>query len=258
VEKLHGPNARPECIVLTHGHFDHVGAVQDLAERWKVPVYAHPGEMPYLTGRSQYPPPDPTVGGGLLALTSFAYPRGPIDISARVRPLPEDGSVPSLPGWRWIPTPGHSPGHVSFFRDNDRVLIAGDAFVTTKQESMLAVAKQEPILHGPPTYYTPDWEAARQSVTRLAGLGPVVAATGHGLPIIGADVPDQLDALASHFDDWARPIRGRYVRNPAIMDDERGVVRLPPPVIGPVPMAIALTAVGGVLVYAATRRRTSS
>ncbi|MEJ7619174.1 MAG: MBL fold metallo-hydrolase [Pyrinomonadaceae bacterium] len=56
----YGAGARPTAIVLTHRHFDHVGALKQLAERWDVPVYAHELEMPYL-GRSAYPPPDPTV-----------------------------------------------------------------------------------------------------------------------------------------------------------------------------------------------------
>ena len=124
--------ARPAAIVLTHAHFDHVGALRELAERWDVPVYAHRLELPYLTGRSSYPPPDPTVGGGAMARLSPLYPRGPIDLGERVRPLPDDGSVPGMAEWSWLFTPGHAPGHVSFWRESDAVLLAGDAFVTTK------------------------------------------------------------------------------------------------------------------------------
>jgi len=134
-----GPDSRPAAIHLTHGHFDHVGALVDLAKEWDVPIFAHPLEMPYLTGRSSYPPADPAVGGGAMAFLSSLYPRGPINVSDRVRELPPDGTVPYMPGWRWVPSPGHSPGHVSFFRDSDRTLIAGDAFVTVKQESLFAV-----------------------------------------------------------------------------------------------------------------------
>ena len=56
----------PVSIVLTHGHFDHVGNVKELADRWGVPVYAHELELPYLTGREDYPPGDPSVGGGMI------------------------------------------------------------------------------------------------------------------------------------------------------------------------------------------------
>src|SRR5690242_16833276 len=51
---------RPEAICLSHGHFDHTGAVEDFAAEWDVPVYVHQLEVPYVTGRSEYPPPDPT------------------------------------------------------------------------------------------------------------------------------------------------------------------------------------------------------
>src|SRR5689334_4733269 len=76
-EAQFGAGSRPEAILLTHGHFDHIGALYDLAEEWDVPVYAHLMEMPYLTGLSSYPPPDPTVGGGAMAFLSWMYPKGP-------------------------------------------------------------------------------------------------------------------------------------------------------------------------------------
>ena len=53
----------PAAVLLTHGHFDHVGALKELADQWDAPIYAHGLEHPYLDGRSSYPPPDPTVGG---------------------------------------------------------------------------------------------------------------------------------------------------------------------------------------------------
>ena len=209
--RRHFGDSRPQSIVLTHGHFDHVGGLKSLAEDWDVPVYTHEAELPYITGRQQYPPPEPKVGGGLMSLMAPLYPRGPIDIGNRARSLPSDGSIPDLREWRWIHTPGHTEGHVSFFRDSDRTLIAGDAFCTTDQQSAVAIAEQRPELHGPPAYYTSDWDAAKESVEKLAELHPMTIAAGHGLPMAGNDVAEKLSQLAREFDRVARPTQGRYV-----------------------------------------------
>ena len=216
-----GSGARPAAIILTHGHFDHVGTLKDLAERWEAPVFAHRLERPYLDGRAAYPPPDPTVGGGLMSLLSPLYPRGPVDVGARLQDLPADGSVPHMQGWRWLHTPGHSAGHVSFWREEDRALIAGDAFITTRQESAYAATapNQPPELHGPPMYFTPDWEKAGASVRRLAELEPEVAVTGHGPAVQGADLRAALHTLARDFDSVAVPQHGRYVGHPAREED---------------------------------------
>jgi glyoxylase-like metal-dependent hydrolase (beta-lactamase superfamily II) len=213
-EARFGRAARPAAIVLTHGHFDHVGVLEDLAAVW-----AHALERPYLDGSAAYPAPDPSVGGGLMARISPLYPTSPVNVSDRLRILPEDGSVPPLPGWRWIHTPGHTPGHVSLWRDSDGSLIAGDAFVTTAQESAYAVATQAPEIHGPPMYLTVDWPAAADSVRALAALKPERAITGHGRPLGGPDLRRGLDALAQDFERVAVPEKGRYVAQPARAED---------------------------------------
>ncbi len=209
----------PKCIVLTHGHFDHVGALRALVEQWDVPVYAHLFEHPYLNGNASYPPPDPSVGGGLMARLSPLYPRGAYDFSKWLHPLPIGYTVPEMAGWTWIPTPGHTPGHVSLWRASDRCIIAGDAFITTKQESAYAVATQHLELHGPPMYFTQDWEAARSSVVRLASLEPDLAVTGHGRPMQGDALRASLHELAKNFDIVAVPDRGKYVDDPATPED---------------------------------------
>jgi len=210
-EMWNGSTEPPKAIILTHGHFDHVGALQALAEHWDVPVYAHLLEFPYLTGGADYPAADPSVGGGLMTWLSPFYPRDPVDISGRLQPLPMDGKLPWLPEWQWVHTPGHTPGHISLFRQSDGALIAGDAFITVKQESAWSVLTQAQELHGPPAYFTPDWATAWSSVRLLQALHPTWAATGHGRPMGGAALADGLALLARDFDKVAIPPHGRYV-----------------------------------------------
>ncbi len=204
-EDRFGDAEPPAAIIMTHGHFDHVGALRTLADGWQVPIYAHPVEMPYLSGDASYPPADPTVGGGMMAALSRFYPRGPVDVREWLQPLPEDGSVPEMPGWRWIHTPGHTRGHISLWDEAGRTIIAGDAFVTTRQESAYAVAVQKPEIHGPPQYFTEDWVAAAESVRRLAALEPELVVTGHGRALQGAEMRSALHLLASDFERIAVP-----------------------------------------------------
>lgn len=234
-EARFGAGSRPEAIYLTHGHFDHAGSALELAERWDVPIYAPRLELPYLTGRSDYPPPDPTIGGAIAFLSRF-MPHRSRDLGGRVRELPA-GELQGLPEWEWIATPGHSPGHVSFYRSADRVLLAGDAFATMNMDSWtgLLTGRKQLARGGAP--FNMDWEATRDSVKKLAGLRPTVVGCGHGMPMADAGLPERLQRFAGRL---RAPRHGRYAGRPAQVDD-RGVVSLPPAPFDPVPLATAGT-----------------
>jgi glyoxylase-like metal-dependent hydrolase (beta-lactamase superfamily II) len=239
----YGATSRPEAILLTHGHWDHVGSAQRLAARWDVPIYAHSLEHPYLTGRSAYPPPDPTIGGAIGFLSRF-MPSSPYAFGSRLRALPSK-QVPGLPDWEWLPTPGHSPGHVSFFRPADRVLLAGDAFATMDMESWTGLVTRRQRLARAGAPFNSDWAATRASVESLAKLRPNVVGCGHGIPISEHDIVARLARFAERF---RAPRHGRYVHEPARTDDD-GVVTLPRAPLDPVPFATAaaLLAAGVIL-----------
>jgi glyoxylase-like metal-dependent hydrolase (beta-lactamase superfamily II) len=199
-------------------------------------------EVPYVRGQSDYPPPDPTVGGGLMAQMARFYPENGIDLGDAVRVLPSDGAIPGFPDWRWIHTPGHTAGHISLLRERDRVLIAGDAVVTVRQESAWAVLTQHQALSRPPAYFTTDWQSAARSVELLAALQPSVLATGHGTPMKGREMLKKLTRLAQRFN-RVMPHHGRYVREPAVTD-ATGVLRTPPPAYDAVGRAASLAVMG--------------
>ena len=119
--------------------------------------------------------------------------------------------IPGMKGWKWIHTPGHTEGHISLLRERDRVLIAGDAFSTVKQESLMSVIIQSEKISGPPKYLTTDWETAEASVNKLKDLSPWLAIPSHGKPMGGDKLRQHLQILVEKFNEIAVPEQGRFV-----------------------------------------------
>lgn len=228
-ESIFGQGAKPSGIILTHGHSDHTGSLDELLKHWDVPVYAHPLEIPFLTGQSAYPPPDPTVGHGLMSLLSVLFSRKPVTLpEERIMPINvEDGLAEVLPEWKFIHTPGHTPGHLSLFWPLNTTLIAGDAISTTRSESAIAVLGDVKRISGPPMYMTPDWQAAEESVKKLTDLHPRILAAGHGPLMRSKELKEALEKLVTNFKEIAVPSSGRYIDHP-IQADENGVQYVPP------------------------------
>jgi glyoxylase-like metal-dependent hydrolase (beta-lactamase superfamily II) len=80
-------------------------------------------------------------------------------------------------GFTVLEVPGHSAGHVAYWRETDRVLILGD--VLNNQDLRTGL----PGLHEPPKTFTPDPARNRESARKLAALEPAIVAFGHGPPL---------------------------------------------------------------------------
>jgi glyoxylase-like metal-dependent hydrolase (beta-lactamase superfamily II) len=239
---------KPSAIVLTHGHFDHAGAALALASDWNVPIFAHRLEMPYLTGKSDYPPQDSSMGGAIAQMARL-FPHSGYDFGRRVVIIPESGEIPEMPNWKILHTPGHTAGHVSLWRKRDRTLIAGDALATMNLDSWTSQITEKQEFCRPATPFTTDWRAAQRSVELLADLEPNAVGAGHGQPIAGADTAQRLKEFARNFQP---PAKGRYVNAPAVCD-ESGVRSVPPPVTDYYKIA-AGTLAAGVLITTLARR----
>jgi len=161
LESLGGwPLAR---ILLTHGHSDHVGAIPQLlkdAAPSSVPVYAHRIEIPYMEGDLAYP-------RRKKAAASVA--RG----VAQALPEDGDGRLLTIGGLTPLLAPGHSPGHVVYYHEKDRVLLAGDLFTSKKGK-----------LRRPMPMFTANMREAVQSSLLLRELDPVHLEVCHGDPVL--------------------------------------------------------------------------
>jgi glyoxylase-like metal-dependent hydrolase (beta-lactamase superfamily II) len=195
-ERRFGRGSRPRAIVLTHGHFDHAGSAGLLADAWGVPIYAHPLELPYLTGQAAYPPFDYSSPGFFTRLARF-FPTTTVNLGNRVSALDGLQGLPGLPDWETIETPGHTPGQVAFFRRRDATLLAGDAVTTMNLDSFWDTVLKRKQVCRPPVPATSNWKDAKRSVERLAELRPSLIAAGHGAPM--RDAAQELERLAENF-----------------------------------------------------------
>ena len=146
-------------IVLTHGHSDHVGAIKQILEQKQVPVYAHTIEIPYMEGDQIYPRRKKAEKNVVKGLA---------------RPLPQDehGALAPIDGLQPYLTPGHSPGHVVYYHEQDRVLLAGDLFTSKAGK-----------LNRPMPMFTADMAEAVKSSVIVRELRPTHLEVCHGKPV---------------------------------------------------------------------------
>jgi glyoxylase-like metal-dependent hydrolase (beta-lactamase superfamily II) len=168
-----------KAIALTHAHGDHGGSARTLAKELGLPVWVgaadrEAAETGKVVAKSPYDKP---------GLSLIAGAMGNMPSVQVARDLREGDELTA--GFTVLDTPGHSPGHVSFWRESDRVLICGDVFFNLHPLTTV------PGLREPPGPFTVDPALNRRSERRVAGLEPAVAGFGHG-PVIEGDAAAQL------------------------------------------------------------------
>jgi len=154
---------------LTHAHPDHQGASDEVCGKLGIPYWVGERDVPYaeepeLIGESQGSHPF-----NRFALRYWAGPGRNVD-----RALREGDEVA---GFKVIDVPGHSPGHVAYWRESDGVLILGDVL------NNVNVTTGVPGLNEPKPYLTPDPVENRRSARKLAPLEPQLVLFGHGRPL---------------------------------------------------------------------------
>jgi glyoxylase-like metal-dependent hydrolase (beta-lactamase superfamily II)/predicted ester cyclase len=173
-------------IVLGHGHTDHRGTAPGLG----APVLCHADEVEDAEGSGGFR----YWGEGLAQLPAgmrqfhrllhrFAWDGGPVKISATLAEGDE------IAGFRVIHIPGHAPGQIALWREQDRLALTSDCFYT------LDMWGRDSEPHVPPAAYNYDTEQARQSIRKIAALEPAAAWPGHAKPLTG-DVREKLERAA--------------------------------------------------------------
>ena len=179
IKALHGHAVGAHA--LTHAHPDHAGGTRRLVEAFDVPVWVGERDRDAVqTGR----PPAPETWAQ-PAVARF----GGFEAVSVARSLREGDDLGH--GFTVLETPGHSDGHVAFWRERDRTLVLGDVFFNLNPLTTV------PGLREPPRILTRDPPRNRESARRLAALEPELALFGHGPPLRD---PAALTALVEGFE----------------------------------------------------------
>jgi hydroxyacylglutathione hydrolase len=167
------------AIALTHAHGDHTGSINRLAAQFGVPVWCGAADRDATESGHPVLPRTikrPRLGQLLTAAAGF-------DGVPVARSLAEGDTLTA--GFVVYDTPGHSPGHVSFWRAADRTLICGDVFFNLRVPFPIVGLRQ------PPALLTSDPAKNRESERRLSALEPATVGFGHG-PVLSDDAARKL------------------------------------------------------------------
>jgi len=171
-------------IALTHAHRSHLGGLATLKRETKARIYAHAWEADIVAGERRAQP--------VTLLPRQSLRLIPFQVGLRFnvprhRPCPVDEELvdgDAFGPFQVLHTPGHSPGHLSFWWEEHRFLVAGDAVATW------------PSVSGGWTAFNLNRTEHAKSLRRMAALDAHVVGVGHGEPIT-ENAADTVHAVAA-------------------------------------------------------------
>jgi hydroxyacylglutathione hydrolase len=167
---------------ITHGHMDHQGASAAICAALSIPFFCPEREADAVES-GEIQPLVPASEENRHGIEQYAGPG--VVVARRLREGDEVG------GFVVVDSPGHSPGHISFWRESDRVLVVGDTISNMDADTF------EIGLHEPKVAFTLDPVRNRESIRKLAALEPQVLCFGHGPAVTAGELHAFVERLPS-------------------------------------------------------------
>jgi glyoxylase-like metal-dependent hydrolase (beta-lactamase superfamily II) len=180
------------AVYLTHAHCDHAGNAAHLAAQG-ARLYAHRAEASFIgLPRRSYACAGSHMLLRPLSMLAFLIGEHVYPVARRnADVLLQDGDTVDAPGGalRVIACPGHTPGHIAYYRERDGVLFSGDAILN------IIPLRRLTALSLPIRVFSDNWPQTIRSAQRLAQLRPQTLLAGHGWPL-NEDAAGRISAWA--------------------------------------------------------------
>jgi len=176
--KMNRKPSEVKTIVVTHCHVDHTRGLAAIKAATGAKVAVHEADADFVSGKKRYPSPGGAMGFA-FSMTSPFFKTTPVEPDIVLK---EGDTIGRLAVFH---TPGHTPGSISLYDGQDRVLFVGDTARFMKGR-----------LEGPPPRFTPHMDQAKTSIERLSSLDFEVMLSGHGEPLRSPDAPKMMNELS--------------------------------------------------------------